>query len=126
MNEPLADILLLGAEWRERALLRAQLIEDGYDVVAIDAWPIPELFRLPAMLPRLLIIDLQGLPNPRETLEEVRRMFPAGRVLVLTALGTVSAADIRRLGLTAIDRPATIGQVAEAVRTLLASRSGSA
>lgn len=31
------DIVLLGPEWPERALLRAQLVEEGHDVVAIDA-----------------------------------------------------------------------------------------
>ena len=33
--------MLLAPEWPERALLRAQLIEEGYEVVAVDAWPIP-------------------------------------------------------------------------------------
>jgi hypothetical protein len=46
------DVILLGPEWPERALLRAQLIEDGYDVVAIDAWPIPRLYRRSGMRPR--------------------------------------------------------------------------
>ena len=32
------DIVLLDAEWPSRALLRAQLIEDGFDVLATDTW----------------------------------------------------------------------------------------
>src|SRR5262245_27963580 len=35
------DIVLLGAEWPTRALLRAQLAEEGYNVLATDRWPIP-------------------------------------------------------------------------------------
>jgi hypothetical protein len=35
--------MLLSVEWPERALLRAQLIEAGYEVAAIDAWPMPQL-----------------------------------------------------------------------------------
>jgi hypothetical protein len=59
------DVLLLGAEWPERALLRAELIEAGYNVVAIDAWPIPGLSWRPEMRPRVVIVDLKGLPKPR-------------------------------------------------------------
>jgi len=60
------DIVLLGTEWPERALLRAQLIEEGYNVVAMDAWPIPEEYRRPSMKPRVMVVDLTGLPEPRE------------------------------------------------------------
>jgi hypothetical protein len=39
----------LGAEWPERALLRAEVIEAGYGVGAIDSWLIPSLYRQPGM-----------------------------------------------------------------------------
>ena len=48
MQETPFDVLLLGAE-PEPALLRAELIEAGYGVVAIDSWPIPGLYRQPGM-----------------------------------------------------------------------------
>ena len=35
-NALMTDVLLLAPEWPERALLRAELIEAGYDVIAID------------------------------------------------------------------------------------------
>jgi hypothetical protein len=63
MEQTPPDIVLLGPEWPERALLRAQFIEEGYDVIAIDPWPIPTLYRRPSMKPRVLLIDLQGLPD---------------------------------------------------------------
>jgi hypothetical protein len=43
------DVIVLGPEWPERALLRAQLIEEGYEVVAVDAWPIPRPYRRAGM-----------------------------------------------------------------------------
>jgi hypothetical protein len=113
------DIMLLGPEWRERALLRAQLIEEGHDVIAIDAWPMPEPYRRPGMTPRVMIVDLHGLLNPRETLDELRFLIPPHRVLVVTALGTLAAAEVRRLGFMAIERPATIGQIVAAAASLL-------
>jgi hypothetical protein len=73
------------------------------------------------MRPRGLIIDLRGLPAPRATLEDVRLMVPPERVLVVTALGTLSAAEVRGLGFNVIERPATIGQVVAGAGTLFSN-----
>ena len=59
------DIILIGAEWRDRAMLRAQLIEEGYDVLALDEWPIPRAYRRAGMKPRLLIIA--SIPGGRHS-----------------------------------------------------------
>jgi len=113
------DVLLLGPEWPERALLRAQLIEEGYEVVAIDAWPIPRPYRRPGMKPRVVLIDLRGLPDPRETLDEVRVAMPPERVLVVTALGSLSGSEVKQLGFVVVERPATIGQIVANTAALL-------
>jgi hypothetical protein len=110
---------VLGAKWPERALLRAQLIEQGHEVVAVDTWPIPRLFRQPGMKPRVLLIDLHELPKPRETLHEVRFVLPPERVLVLTALGSLTGEAVRELGFNVIERPATIGQIVAATGALI-------
>lgn len=122
VTETPPDIILLGPEWPERALLRAQLIEEGYDVVALDVWPIPRLYRRPGMKPRVLLIDLRGLPDPRETLDEVRFVIPPDRVLVITALGGLTNDDVRRLGFPVIGRPATVSQIVSTVRGVLSAR----
>ncbi len=119
MDSKAPDIVLLGTEWPERALLRAQLIEQGYEVVAIDAWPMPRLYRQPGMKPRLLLVDLHELPRPRETLEEVRFVLPADRVLVLNALGTLNAEEVRRSGFHVMERPTTIGDIVSEAGHLL-------
>ena len=113
------DVIVLGTEWPERALLRAQLIEEGHEVVALDAWPIPRLYRRPGMKPRVLLIDLYELPNPGETLDEVRFVMPPERVLVVTALGSLRAEEVRERGFNVIERPATIGQIVAATGALL-------
>src|SRR6266508_3201964 len=113
------DVIVLGAEWPERALLRAQLIEEGHEVVALDTWPIPRLYRRPGMRPRVLLIDLHELPNPRETLDEVRFVLPPERVLVVTALGSLAAGDVRARGFHVIERPASIGQIVSETAALL-------
>jgi len=126
MHPAAPDVLLLASEWPDRALLRAQLLEEGYEVVAVEAWPLPKLYRVPGMEPRLLLVDLQGLSRPRETLAELRPLAESTRVLVVTALGTVAADEVRALGFAVIQRPATIGQIVAAVTALLAGTRRSA
>jgi hypothetical protein len=121
METKAPDVILLGSEWPERALLRAQLIEEGYEVVATDRWPIPRLYRRPAMKPRVMVIDLRGLPDPSATLDEVRFVVPPDRVVVLMALGTLAKDDVQRLGFNVIDRPVTVGDVVAAVARVLAA-----
>lgn len=113
------DVILLGAAWPERALLRAQLIEEGLDVVAVDAWPIPRLYRRPEMKPRLLVIDLHELPEPRAVLDELRVVLPPQRVLVIAALGTLETREIAQIGYRVIDRPTSVRDVVRAVREML-------
>ena len=102
-----------------RAFLRAQLIEEGHEVVAVDTWPIPRLYRRTGMTPRVLLIDLHELPNPRETLDEVRFVLPSERVLVVTALGSLAAGEVRARGFHVIERPASIGQIVNETAALL-------
>lgn len=111
--------MLIAAAWPERAFIRAQLIEDGYEVVALDAWPMPREYRQPDTLPRVLVIDLNDLPKPQETLDEVRVVLPPERVVVITALGSLPPGDITRRGFHVVPRPATVGQIVAAVGAAL-------
>jgi hypothetical protein len=113
------DVVVLGPEWPARALLRAQLIEEGYDVVATDAWPIPRQYLRSETTPRAFVIDLQGLPDPRGVLDEVRGVIAPSDVVVVTAIGTVEIDDIHRMGFHVVVRPATIGAIVAAVTAIL-------
>jgi hypothetical protein len=116
-NRP--DILLIGADWRTRALLRAQLIEDGHEVVAVDDWPVPRQFFQPDAKPRATIVDLQGLRDPATVVAEVAALTPPDRTLIIVAAGTVSDADVRARGFHLITRPASVADVAAAAARLL-------
>jgi ActR/RegA family two-component response regulator len=117
---PPADVVLLSADWRTRAPLRAQLIEDGFEVLATDTWPTLREHLRPGSKPRLAIVDLQGLEHPLEVLDGLRVLMKPDHVLVLTALGTVPTAEIARAGFRVLQRPASIEQVVAAVRTAIA------
>jgi len=116
------DIVLLGADWRSRALIRAQLIEEGFEVVATDSWPTMRRHLRPGAKPRLAIVDLQGLPDPAGVLKGLRALMQPDRVLVLSALGTVDPADIQRLGFDCIARPVAmkdlVTKTAQAMRSV--------
>src|SRR5258706_11041640 len=91
---PPADVVLLSADRHTRVPLRAQLIEDGFEVIATDTWPMMREHLRPGSKPRLAIVDLQGLERPQEVLDGLRVLMKPDRVLALTALGTVPAGEV--------------------------------
>jgi DNA-binding response OmpR family regulator len=113
------DIVLLDAEWPARALLRAQLAEEGYDVVAIDRWPIPRQYLRTDTKPRVMLIDLQGLPHPRDVLDDVRHLFPPAHVAVLASMATIPIDELRQLGFRVIPRPVTMREIVEVLAGML-------
>jgi hypothetical protein len=121
MEQSPPDIVLLGAEWQPRTLIRAQLIEDGFAVIATDTWATMRRHLRPGSKPRLAIADLKGLPNPREVLNDLRVLMPADRVLVLTAIGTVPASEVERLGFRILSRPFGIRDVVTKAAELIRS-----
>jgi hypothetical protein len=112
-GKPPPDIVLLGAEWQPRALIRAQLIQEGFDVVATNSWPMMRRYLKPGSTPHLAIVDLKGLPNPENVLKDLHGLIEPRRVLVLTAAGTVPAAEIDRLGFSPVARPTAIKDIVD-------------
>jgi hypothetical protein len=105
-------------------MLRAQLIEDGFEVVATDTWTMMRRHLRPGTKPLLVIVDLQGLPEPDQVLEDLRILMKPDRVVVLTAIGTVAQAKIRALGFQVVRRPIRLGSVvAAAARTIGKNKS---
>src|SRR5437870_5343850 len=99
------DIVILAVEWRTRALLRAQLIEDGLEVIATNTWALFQEALLRNGLPRAAIIDLQNLDDPLEVLRAVTTLMPKSRIVALAALGTLPQAQIDEFGVRVLERP---------------------
>jgi ActR/RegA family two-component response regulator len=110
-----ADVVLLGAEWPSRALLRAQLIEEGLEVVATDTWTMMRRYLTPGSTPRFAIVDLHGLTDPERVLKDLRVLMKPDRVLVLTGIVSLAPDAIERLGFRVLKRPLSIGRVVAAV-----------
>jgi hypothetical protein len=116
---PPPDIVLLATEWQPRALLRAQLIEEGFEVLATDSWPTMRRSLGPLSKPPLAIVDLQGLPEPDRVLGNLKVLVKPDRVLVLTSIGTVAPDEIQALGFQVVRRPIDIGSLVEAAARIL-------
>jgi ActR/RegA family two-component response regulator len=115
------DIVLLATDWQPRALIRAQLMEDGFEVVATNTWPMMRRHLRPGTKPRLAIVDLKGLPNPGGVLGDLRVLMTPERVLVLTAMGTVPTANIQRLGFHVLSRPIVIEKIVQEAASAIRS-----
>ena len=73
----------------------------------------------PGRKPRLALVDLQGLPEPGEVLNDLRVLMKPERVLVLTAIGALSAADVQRRGFRIISRPTMIADIVQVVASMI-------
>ena len=113
------DILILAVHWQPRALLRAQLIEQGYDVVATDTWATAEGYLRGKTPPRVAIVDLQDLADSTRILRELGSLIAPARVVVLGASGRIVRTEIERLGFRYVHRPIMIRDVVAAVRAVL-------
>jgi DNA-binding response OmpR family regulator len=111
--------VILAVEWQSRALIRAQLIEEGFDVAAVDDWSAMRQFIEREPRPRAAVVDLKSLPHPREALDGLRARMSPNRVLVLTASGTLPPGEITRMGFGLLSRPFAIRDVVEAIASML-------
>ena len=101
-------IWIIDAEQWPRAMLRAELIERGFDAAgyvtvrdAIDA--------LPERRPDAIVVDLRGQPTPL-----VERLPKLG-VPVIVIGGTVELSELAEGPWIVMQRPVSIGEVADRV-----------
>jgi hypothetical protein len=122
------DVVVLATEWQPRALMRAQLIEEGFDVVATNTWLTMRRHLRPGSKPPLAIVDLKELPNSRDVLADLRVLMKPERVLVVTALGSVPPVEIERFGFHVLTRPVTVQEIvtaaAQRIRPVARNPSG--
>jgi hypothetical protein len=114
----MTDIVLLAADWHPRALIRAQLIDDGFEVAATDTWPMAHRWLRPGSKPRLVVADLKGLSNPSDVLNSLRLLMSPARVLVLTGSGTLPRAEVEALGFHTLSRPIAVHQIVDSAARL--------
>ncbi len=112
-------VLVISSEQWPRALLRAQLLELGYD--AIGARTPSAARRYPTAHPgrgpvRLIVVDDAAVAAARESFDQLRAKHPGARTLLLCRSSIAASAGDWSAVLT---RPFTIEDVIAAVKALV-------
>ncbi|MDR5694732.1 MAG: hypothetical protein QN198_03155 [Armatimonadota bacterium] len=111
------DILLIIPDRRLRAFILAELVEEGYEVVAVPTVRHGRFLLHRGEKPGLIILDLGSIKEPDTAIEQLRAAVQAP---ILAAIGMVDQERARRLGLDeTITRPFTIAQLVARVRELI-------
>jgi DNA-binding response OmpR family regulator len=121
-------LLLIAREWRPRTLLRAQLIDQGFDVLAVGGWDEGELLlQARAVRDAAVVFDLDGEPSPAASLRTLVRLVPPARVLVLTSLAALPPDEVRGMGIAhVLPRPFSVRDVIERTARMMGPGSGRA
>ena len=117
----MALILMSGSDWTARALLRAQLIEEGFDVEAYEC--VEELVRVlwgSKTMPALVIADLFESAHPSEDAVMLSRWAILAPIWVLAGHGSAEAELLDGRGFERVlYRPLEIGKLVQEVKRRL-------
>lgn len=107
-------------DWRERAFLRAELIEEGIRTLAVETLnEAKEWLDDPRMLPIIIIYDTQFQDSASQDIKYLRE-YSRAPVLILTGSAEKKAHEIENLGFKhIISRPVTIGDITGRVKEIL-------
>jgi DNA-binding response OmpR family regulator len=112
------EILLIAADWRLRALVRAQLLEEGFEVRALPALEVA-LAHLTGggARPGLILLDTQGVAFDAQAVSALRQV--SGQAPLILCGGAWSQVEAWQEGLAAarvLRRPFRVGDLVEEVR----------
>jgi len=117
----MAQILLAGQDWQARALLRAQLLEEGLDVEAYETVrdALASLGASP-LLPALLLADLSSSDDPSidaELLSAWTRQIPTW---VIASRSLIVGKSLKGRGFQMIlFKPVDVGELVEQIKQRL-------
>jgi DNA-binding response OmpR family regulator len=113
--------ILVMKDWKERAFLRAELIEHGIRTLAVetiddaDEWVSDD-----RVIPLIVIYDNRFQDNPFEDIKRLRKYVSTAPILILAGAEEKNTSEIRSLGFAHIIlRPASIGEVVKKVKEIL-------
>jgi len=112
------EILLIAAEWRFRTLLRAQLVEEGFEV---RSWPSLDAALASSLRggerPQAIVLDAESIEVEAHKVSDLWRL--AGKVPLLLCTGASSRAVLDQAELPpaiVLMRPLRIGDLVREVR----------
>jgi CheY-like chemotaxis protein len=116
----MAQVLLVADDWRERALMLAQLQEEGYTVHAVSTvrWAIALLCR-GLIAPDVSIVDLIGHDPAERDLVTLHRLIGDAPLVLCTGVYGQAGTQGWLTPARVLVRPFCIQDVVEAVRGVL-------
>ncbi len=117
----MSQILIAGKDWQARALLRAQLLEEGFEVEAYET--IPEaLATLESRtnLPDLFIADISASDDPSADVEALSAWSRKIPTLVIASRSYIVEKGLRGRGFEVILlRPVDVGELVDQIKQRL-------
>jgi DNA-binding response OmpR family regulator len=117
------EILLIASDWRFRALVRAQLLDEGYAVRTLPSLEIALAYLMRGgKQPRLTILDAQGNEIEAQVLPGLWRVAREAPLVLCGGMLSRAALDQEGLPPTAqvLLRPFRVGDLVEEVQRVLA------
>ncbi len=114
----MARMFLIGRDWQSRALVRAQLLEEGVDVEAYES-PLAAFNSLSCLvdLPLLILADLSQSPNPEAEIDLLSRWAKLIPSWIILAHTFEVERDLQELQIERIlRRPVNVRQLVEEVK----------
>jgi DNA-binding response OmpR family regulator len=112
----MAQVILAGKDWQARALLRAQLIEEG---VEVEAYPTvaEALEGMGDLLPALLVADLTESEDPTSEIKVLSKWTRQIPVWIIAGRNLTAGRALRGRGFEMIlYRPIDVGELVERIK----------
>lgn len=118
----MSSILLIGKDWQARALLRAQMLEEGFDVEAHES--LAQAFeRLDSseILPALVVADVSASDDPEADIDQLAARSGQLPVWIIAAPSLIRRQALKGRGFEMIlFRPVDLGELVEQIKRRLA------
>jgi CheY-like chemotaxis protein len=114
----MAEVVLVGRDWQTRALLRAQLIEEGLQVEAFETLcEVHARLEEPACRPSLLVADLYSSEDPHAEIEQLTAWAKQIPVWILVSQSLLAEPQLKSRGFELIlARPIDMGKLVEQIK----------
>ena len=117
----MSQILIAGKDWQARAFLRAQLLEEGFDVEAYESIPDAlAALRQPGQLPDLFIADISASADPSADVEALSAWSREVPIWVIASRTFIIEKGLKGRGFeTILLRPIELGEVVSQIEQRL-------
>lgn len=109
-------VFLIGKDWQARALLRAQLLEEGVEVEAYETAR-AAIDGLGEALPALVVADLSGAPDPTSEIDQLAQWANQMPIWIVAGRSLITEKNLkgRRFELI-LFRPVDLGELVEQIK----------